>query len=119
MNNFKNYIQLPYIYISELGGKFLIDTGASQSLINPKALRNKKFKIEKVLHLIKTANSTSKHNKVAFEDLPERIFKEKIKHKFLICDFDSDFIGFLGIDFLIPQDCEIDMKKGTLKTKKN
>lgn len=37
----RNYNKLPDIYIKELSGRFLIDTGASQSLISPRAFSQK------------------------------------------------------------------------------
>ncbi|CAF4800983.1 unnamed protein product [Pieris macdunnoughi] len=119
MNNIKSYSKLPYIYISELGGRFLLDTGASQSLINPKVFHNNPdfdYKIKKETHFIKTAHATSKHNQIVFITLPERLFRQKITHKFLIFNFDSDFVGLLGLDFLAPLNCKIDIKNMTLHT---
>ncbi|KAG6463395.1 hypothetical protein O3G_MSEX013847 [Manduca sexta] len=121
MNNIKSYSKLPYIYIKELGGRLLLDTGASQSLINPKALQNNTdldFEIKKETHFIKTAHATFKHNQVVYITLPERLFKEKITHKFLIFNFDSDFIGLLGLDLLVPLNCKIDIKNMKLHTDK-
>lgn len=118
LNHIKSYNRLPYIYISDLGGRFLIDTGASQSLINPEILKNKKVncKIKNETHFIKTAHATSKHKKVAYVTLPKNIFKKDITHKFLIFNFDSDFEGLLGLDLLGPLNCKIDMKNKILHT---
>lgn len=121
INNIHNYNRLPYIYISELGGRFLIDTGASQSLISPKVIKNQnkiKCKIKKEINFITTAHTTSRHNQVAYITLPKQIFKENITHKFLIFDFDSDFVGLLGLDLLSPLNSKIDIKNKLLHTNK-
>ncbi|KAG6446897.1 hypothetical protein O3G_MSEX004650 [Manduca sexta] len=119
MNNLKNYNRLPYIYISELGGRLLIDTGASQSLISPKIIDRKKqiqCRIKNVLHYIKTAHGTSKHKQVAYIKLPEILFNQDITHKFLIFNFDPDFVGLLGLDLLVPLNSRIDIRKMILRT---
>lgn len=120
MNNIKNYSRLPYIYIGELGGRFLLDTGASQSLINPRILQDKNIdvKIKNETHYIKTAHATSKHKQVAYIKLPKELFNEDITHKFLIFNFDSDFVGLLGLDLLVPLNCKIDIKNMVLRTEK-
>ncbi|KAG6456662.1 hypothetical protein O3G_MSEX009870 [Manduca sexta] len=119
MNDLKNYNRLPYIYIGELGGRLLIDTGASQSLISPKILDRKKqiqCRIKNELHYIKTAHGTSKHKQVAYIKLLERLFNQDITHKFLIFNFDPDFAGLLGLDLLVPLNSRIDIKNMILRT---
>lgn len=121
MNNIQNYNRLPYIFIEELGGRFLLDTGASQSLIHPQILKEKKnlnIKIKNETHFIKTAHATSKHKQVAYIKLPEKLFNDDITHKFLIFNFDSDFVGLLGLDLLVPLNCKIDIKNMVLRTEK-
>lgn len=71
-----------------------------------------------MFHLIKTAHAVSKHNEVVYITLPERLFTEKITHKFLIFNFDSDFVGLLGLDLLVPLNCKIDIKNMKLHTDK-
>lgn len=103
--------KLPSIFINELGGRFLLDTGASQSLISPDVINNLKLNkyIKKEPHCIKTAHGFTRHNDVIYLQLPQR-FNSKELQKFLIFEFDKDFKGLLGIDFFRSFGCKLDIK---------
>lgn len=73
---------LPHIYIPQIDANFLIDTGSSNSLINPE-LAYKYFNnfIREERFNIQTAHNRSLHNKIVEIPLFD-IFNIRIKHKF-------------------------------------
>ncbi|KAL0820816.1 hypothetical protein ABMA28_005494 [Loxostege sticticalis] len=102
-----------------MGGNFLIDTGASRSLISPESIGNFEFgqQITNEPYSISTAHGTSHHNQVAHIPLPPLFGTEPIVHKFLVFDFDSNYKGLIGNDLLRVLGARIDYNKKKLFTR--
>lgn len=91
---------MPYIYIPNINSKFLINTGSSRSLINPK-LAHKIYAqfIFKENFNIQTSHNISFHDEVAVIPI-FNIFRTKKSHKFYLFDFSDKYDGLIGMDLL-------------------
>lgn len=109
-------VDLPYIKIPNASFKFLIDTGSSKSIINPR-LAHEKF--EKYMETdpfeIHTAHRVSSHNYSVTIPLP-REFNSAIRHKFYVFKFSDDYDVIIGIDLLSKLNAVLDFKNNIFKT---
>jgi len=91
---------LTYIYVPEINASFLVDTGSSRSLINPKlAYHYYNHFISKENFYIQTAHGVTFYDEVAEIPIFE-IFKTTGKHKFYLIYFSKKYDGLIGIDML-------------------
>lgn len=108
---------MPYIYISSPFGrnfKFLIDTGASSSFINPEFVDSRD--IEKCEPM---TISTILHKYDLNDTVTLPIFKEIGKpgvSKFIVFKFHKYFDGLLGLDYLRKIGAKLDLTTNTLIT---
>lgn len=116
LNNLNTNV-LPYIKIPHANFKFLIDTGSTKTIINPKVVEEHylDYVIEEPFK-IKSAHNTTMHKYVAYIPLP-KIFNAKMYHKFCIFNFNDKYSGLIGIDLLKKLEANIDIKNKVLKTK--
>lgn len=110
--------QLPYIQISNPPLKFLIDTGANQSFINPEAVENffpqvplnyDPFEVTNVHATTRNNYSVSLPCFVEFQD-PDDI-------KLFVYRFHNYFDGLIGLDLLEKWEAKIDLKNRVLITR--
>lgn len=108
---------MPYIELPEFNGKFLIDTGASRSMISPDVIFGTIFEygIEYEPFEVRTAHASTKHEHVVYLPLPPA-FNSDIFHKFLLFDFDPKYKGLIGLDLLKILSSNIDLKNKMLHT---
>jgi hypothetical protein len=107
---------LPYIYISEINAKILIDTGSTKSLLSPEIVQkfypnqsfNETFKIQ-------TPHMTSYHNQTicipSFE-----IFNVNEIHKFYVFNFSDKYDGLIGMDLLTQLHVILDFNENLVYT---
>lgn len=115
--NYQEKDHLPYIELPAFQGKFLIDTGASCSMISPKVIEGSIFDkyVEYEPFEVKTAHAVTRHENVVYLPLPPE-FNSDLIHKFLIFDFDPKYKGLIGLDLLKALGTNIDLKAKVLST---
>ncbi|XP_055836530.1 probable serine/threonine-protein kinase DDB_G0278845 [Episyrphus balteatus] len=97
--------------------KFIIDTGATHSIINPEICHPKwHIDLEEPLNL-KTLSHNIKINKKAQIPLFSELGDSNIRTEFLICQFHTEFDGLIGNNILTPLEVNIDYKNKLIKTK--
>lgn len=107
---------MPYIYVPQINAKFLIDTGSSKSLMNPKLAYKfyKNFIFKEQFH-IQSAHDISYHDQVA--EIPIfNIFKINQTHKFYLFEFSPNYDGLIGIDLLKQLNATVNMNNKLLET---
>lgn len=115
--NHQDKDHLPYIEIPEFQGKFLIDTGASRSMISPDVIYNTPFQqcVGYEPFEVKTAHAVTRHSYIAHLPLPP-VFNSDKTHKFLIFEFDNKYKGLIGLDLLKSLSSNIDLRSKVLRT---
>lgn len=95
--------------------KFLIDTGASSSLINPQSIINKKLILKTGPHTIMALNKTT----IVNEKVEFRLFNEFGSDRpvvtFYLCRFHEYFDGLLGYDILYANNMQLNLNENILK----
>lgn len=109
---------LPYIVIKSLAGRplvFLIDTGASRSLMNPEiATPSRTRKLAQPLTLKTALNSHQILEEVRYPAFKE--FNTSGNFSFLLFKFHNTFDGVIGMDILQQIGAEIDLVRSQLRT---
>lgn len=96
--------------------RFIIDTGAETSIINPN-LCNPKWKVDSELKFFKTLGHYLTSN-IRYKIPLFSIFEEENYYvDFMEYPFHSTFDGLIGNNILNPLDCIIDYSNRTIKTK--
>lgn len=114
VNNIKTI--LPHVYIPEVNGYFLIDTGTYKSLINPNVANcfYPNF-ISTENFMIQTAHGATCHNKIA--KIPIfNIFEMPGYHKVYLFNFSNKYHGLIGADLLKYLNAAINLNTCLIKT---
>lgn len=108
---------LPYINISSLFGrplKFLIDTGASSSFINPEFISPRDCQTCDPITITTILNKHSLNTKINLPFFKE--FREEGDMEFFVFQFHNYFDGLIGLDILSELKATVDLGNRTLRT---
>lgn len=115
--NYDANLRHPYIYIPDIDGKFMLDTGSTRSFISPE--KAEEYFAESKQYEPFTVTSThasSIHYEVANVPLFS-IFNDSGYHKFYIYNVDSRYDGLIGMDLMSRLSADICLTDKTLKIK--
>lgn len=110
-------LKLPYVYLPEIDGKFMIDTGSTRSFISPQKAHQffREFALCELFTVISTHASSSHNEVIEIPLMPS--FKSNEFHKFYVYDVDPQYDGLIGNDLLVQLEAVIDLKSHRLRTK--
>ncbi|VVC88210.1 unnamed protein product [Leptidea sinapis] len=114
--NYDANFRHPYIYVSDINGKFMLDTGSTRSFISPEKAEAY-FADAKQYEpfTVTSTHASSVHHEVANIPLFS-IFNDSGYHKFYIYNVDHRYDGLIGMDLLSRLSADICLKDKTLKT---
>lgn len=114
--NFDANLKLPYIYIPEINGKFMLDTGSTRSFISPRKA-DEYFPQLKFYEpfTVTSIHATSEHHEVVNIPLFS-IFNDEGFQKFYVYDVDNRYDGLIGMDLMTRLNADLSFKDKILKT---
>ncbi|VVC89254.1 unnamed protein product [Leptidea sinapis] len=114
--NYDANLRHPYIYVPDINGKFMLDTGSTRSFMSPEKAEAY-FADAKQYEpfTVTSTHASSVHHDVANIPLFS-IFNDIGYHKFYIYNVDHRYDGLIGMDLLSRLSADICLKDKTLKT---
>lgn len=114
--NYDATLKLPYIYVPDIDGKFMLDSGSTRSFLSP-LKANEHFAMMKSNEpfMVTSTHASSVHHEVVNIPLFS-IFKEDGQHKFYVYDVDRRYDGVIGCDLMSRLKANINMKDRILET---
>ncbi|VVD03698.1 unnamed protein product [Leptidea sinapis] len=114
--NYDANLRHPYIYVPDINGKFMLDTGSTRSFISPEKAEAY-FADAKQYEpfTVTSTHASSVHHEVANIPLFS-IFNDSGYHKFYIYNVDHRYDGLIGMDLMSRLSADICLKDKTLKT---